>query len=93
MSDKNGALRHLEQSYKMVQSRINLLNNDRRQLEYQLSQQRKKTKNLEEALYFETLAKMSDRKKADVSMLSMYYCYVILFVFIVAITLSGVPSC
>jgi hypothetical protein len=80
------ALRSLEQSVDMDLGKAILL-------QHELNQERIKTKNLEEALYCETLAKMSERKKAEVSMLSMYSCYAILFVFIGAITLSGVPSC
>lgn len=65
MSDTNGALRSLDQASTMVKGRIMLLENDVRQLEYQLSQARKKEKEMEEALFKETMEKVVYRKKSD----------------------------
>lgn len=75
MIDTNGALCSLEQSSTMVKGRIMLLENDVRQLEYKLSQARKKEKEMEEALYQETLEKIVYRKKSDISLFFMMFSF------------------
>lgn len=54
-----------------VNSGIGLIESDIRRLEYQLSHARKKEKALEEALYVETLEKISYRKKSETSLMFM----------------------
>lgn len=83
MTDTNGALRSLEQSSAMVGGRLNLLEHDLRQVEFKLTEEKKKTKNLEEALHNEFLRKKSYKKSAEVSLMGMFLCCVCLFVVLV----------
>ena len=79
MIDTNGALRSLEQSSTMVKGRIMLLENDVRQLDYQLRQARKRERDMEEALFKETLEKIVYRKKSDTSLVFMMFSVGIAF--------------
>ena len=79
MIDTNGAMRSLEQLSTMVKGRIMLLENDVRQLDYQLRQARKRERDMEKALFKETLEKIVYRKKSDTSLVFMMFSVGIAF--------------
>jgi hypothetical protein len=72
MSESENVKRVLSQAAELASARIDVQDNDIRQLNYQLSQERKKTKKLEDACYSETLERLSQEMKADASLLFMF---------------------
>lgn len=71
MRDTNGTIRNTEILQSSENSGIGLIESEIRRLEYQLSQARTKETALEEALYVETLEKLSYRKKSEMSLMFM----------------------
>lgn len=79
MNDTNVALITLDKSCADIKSKVNVLNNDLRLAEYRLDQSLEREKALEEALYAETLEKISYRNKADVSLMGMIVSFILTF--------------
>ena len=81
MSDTN-PLQSLNMATQKVTNEIMYLRDCKKKLEFELSEEKKKIKNLEEALYCETLSKVSERNKSEASVIGLLFWSIVMFVII-----------
>lgn len=72
MSKSEDVKRFLNQAAELAKEQIVLLENDVSCLTYQLNQERKKTKMLEDSVQFETDERISQERKSDASLMCMF---------------------
>lgn len=73
MSESENVKRILNQAAEIAKDHIAVLENDVRCLNYQLSQEKKKNRTLGEAIYFSDTEIKSQQKKAETSLLFMFF--------------------
>lgn len=73
MSESTEKIRLLKCNLKLVEDKMESLENDVRCLTYQLSQARKKNKKLEDCCHYETQERLSQERKSETSLLFMFF--------------------